>query len=351
MTFKNLLLPAFLAVWGSVPAGAETVIVNTQQNVVNSVNGGGKVNSGVEIGGSRRSKPAATNDGLEEDENTVVVNQKTNVVNKVSGGGQVNSGVKTGDSKGKKSTAVDDELEGEENIAPVAKAKPAAKTGGKITGKTKVNNRDAGVVKNAILAGNGKIETVERSVGKFHGIYLKGAFKVKIVIGAEPVSVKLTGDGNVLEFVRTEVSGGRLDVSASRSFTVANPVQVEIHVPRVNGLWLEGTVDGKVENLGGDQIVCELTGSSRLALAGRVMMLRAMLDGASHLNAAALSSDRVDITASGAAQALVRPSDRLKVTATGAAKVLYYGKTVTVSSKVGGASTVRLVDETEVKDI
>ena len=340
MKFRNLLLPAFLAAWGIVPAGAETVIVNTQNNVVNSVSGGGKVNSGVEIGGSRRSKPAAGADGIAEDENTVVVNQKTNVVNKVSGGGQVNSGVK-----------VDDDLEADENTAAATKAKPAAKTGGKVTGKTKINNRDAGVIKNAIPAGNGKIETVERPVAKFHGIYFKGAFKVKVVIGPEPASVKLTGDGNVLEFVRTEVSGGRLDVSATRSFTVVNPVQVEINVPRVSGLWLEGAVEGKVENLSGDQIVCELTGSSRLTLAGRVMMLRATLDGASHLNAAALSSDRVDITASGAAQALVRPFDRLKVTATGAAKILYYGRTVTVSSKVGGASAVRRVEETEVKDI
>lgn len=299
----------------TVPAvSGETVIVNEQSNVVNQVKGGGKVNSGIEIGNAKADKSDADIDAQIEKEaggeveKKVIVNKKSNVVNQVNGGGKVNSGVTVN------------------GVKKVAKTKSDP-------------------------TGNGKIVTIERKVAGFGGIYVSGAFKVKVTCGAAEPMVRISGDSNLLDLIRTDVADRRLDVSASKSYTTTSPIIVEIQVPKVTGLWLEGVVEETVEKIDADQINCEMSGSCKLTLAGTVMMLRAKVEGASRLDATGLTAMRVDVNANGASQALVRPSERLKVTASGAAKVYYLGSAVMVSRSLSGAAAVTLIEESQIKDI
>jgi len=86
--------------------------------------------------------------------------------------------------------------------------------------------------------GSGKQVSETRSVGDFTGVEVSGGYKV--VLKQDSVSsIKISADDNVMQYIKTEVSNGKLKIHSSRSIcstgeyvinTVAEPMAKQVQI-------------------------------------------------------------------------------------------------------------------------
>ncbi len=119
-----------------------------------------------------------------------------------------------------------------------------------------------------------------------------------------PATLTVHGDDNLLAFVRTEVEGGKLEVSMEPgSYAVKNPLRVEIVMPSLESCAMHGAGESRVEGLDGHDLRLEVTGTRRLTASGRVAALEAHVSGAAALAAADLRARELELDMSGTARA------------------------------------------------
>jgi hypothetical protein len=93
-----------------------------------------------------------------------------------------------------------------------------------------------------------------------------------------------------------------------------------------------------------DKLVIDLSGATKVEMAGRVLKLSVGLSGASHVILNNLVARDVDVDASGASHVELNVQKSLRVDASGASKITYRGNPLNISKDLSGASTVRRAD-------
>jgi len=198
------------------------------------------------------------------------------------------------------------------------------------------------------IRGSGDVVTEERPVGDFGHVSLTGVGKVIITQGASE-SLTVRADGNVLPYIRTEVTNGTLvlgltEEAQGKSF---DPTELtfDLRVREIDRLDLSGA--GSIEtssldtdrlqvNLSGagqivvgslraEELVARLSGVGSLEIAGKVASQDADISGLGTYRAAGLESERAVVEVSGAGDATVWATESLKVRISGAGSVEYYG--------------------------
>jgi len=69
------------------------------------------------------------------------------------------------------------------------------------------------------VKGNGNVTTIERSVGEYDAIGLSGWFDLELVAGEEG-KIKLEGESNLLEYIKTEVKNGKLSIKVEKGYNL-----------------------------------------------------------------------------------------------------------------------------------
>ena len=186
--------------------------------------------------------------------------------------------------------------------------------------------------------GNGNIKTDSRSVGNFTILETDGAFTINWVPG--PASLKITTDSNLLEYIRTDVSGDRLHIEWVKPLKGTHGIKIEIASPALTRVTLNGAVRLSATNLAGSEFYLDANGATKATLTGNVNAMSAELNGASKLEANGLVTRAMELSISGAGKAEVNATEVLKVSISGAGKVVYSGNP-TVSKQISGAGSVR----------
>ena len=70
------------------------------------------------------------------------------------------------------------------------------------------------------VKGNGNVTTIERSVGEYDAIGLSGWFDLDLVAGQEG-EIKLEGESNLLEHIKTEVKNGKLSIKVEKGYNLS----------------------------------------------------------------------------------------------------------------------------------
>ncbi len=189
--------------------------------------------------------------------------------------------------------------------------------------------------------GNGNITTETRSVGNFTRIEADGAFTINWNPGAP--ALRITTDQNLLEYIRTDVSGDRLRIEWIKPLQGTKGIKVEIASSALSKAQLNGAVRMTASNLSGTEFYLEANGATRTTLTGQVNAMSGEMNGASRLQAEGLVTRAMELTISGAGRAEVNVTAALKVEISGAGKVTYSGNP-TVSKEINGAGSVRKKD-------
>ena len=189
------------------------------------------------------------------------------------------------------------------------------------------------------VKGDGDIITDSRSITPFTALEADGAYEVKWTRGEPALSI--TTDKNLLEYLRTNVSDGELQISWIKPLRGTRGIKIKVSSPSLSHVELNGAVRFVGSTLSGPELYLEANGASRIALEGNVNALSAEMNGASRLDAESLITRAIELTINGAGRAEVHATEVLRAEISGAGKVVYAGEPKSVSRQISGAGSIK----------
>ena len=186
--------------------------------------------------------------------------------------------------------------------------------------------------------GSGTPASEQRSVAAFHEIEIDGAMRVEVEVGPEP-SIQLEGDDNLLAFIETEVSGGKLSIEGTRSLDPELPLVVKVTTPELTKIESNGAVTVALTGVDNDALDVEINGSGELTAAGRTKRLDIDISGSGETDARALTADTVSVEVSGSGEVDVAAPQDLAVEISGSGTVRYDG-TPRIDQDISGSGKI-----------
>jgi len=204
----------------------------------------------------------------------------------------------------------------------------------------KVSVKDVVSSLNDSVKGSGNIITESRAADDFSAVEVGGVLRVEITAGKE-FSVNVEADDNLLPYIRTEVDGDTLQISANEKLSSKNPILVRVTAPNIERINASGAASVSIIDIKNSDLSVDLSGASELTAAGETNDLNAVLSGSSVIKARRLSSGSADIDASGASRAYVLATKTLTAEASGASSITYQGNPENIEKNVSGASSIQ----------
>jgi hypothetical protein len=177
-----------------------------------------------------------------------------------------------------------------------------------------------------IVKGSGNVQTESRSVSGFTQVSLSLIGSMTIEQSGEE-SLVIEAEDNFLPKIKTEVSGGRLNITAvsGTNFLPNKAIRYMLKVKTLDAIELNGAADIVVSNLSTDNLQVTVNGAGSITISGNVARQQINLSGAGNYEAANLASKEARVTLTGLGSATLRVSDKLDVTISGAGSVNYIG--------------------------
>nr|WP_298716442.1 DUF2807 domain-containing protein [uncultured Steroidobacter sp.] len=188
-----------------------------------------------------------------------------------------------------------------------------------------------------------------RDLGSFDSINLEGAARLEIKIG-EPLSVVVSGNQAAVGRVETNVSGDTLHIkNKARDWVIHNRsrLTVQITLPKLDSLELEGGNDVSVAGLHGGDTTIEATGAANIHAHGELDGLTVRLAGAGHADLSKLAVVDAKVTVDGVGSVIVNPRESLDATMNGVGAIFYTGSPHRVNTRMNGLGTIARQDSGE----
>lgn len=190
------------------------------------------------------------------------------------------------------------------------------------------------------VRGSGTLKSEPRNVSGFTKVEAGGALNIELVAQKDFVVV-IEADDNLLQNIKTEVSGDTLKIYTEGKISMQNKASVKISMPEVKGLTISGASTASVSNVKTVGLDLEASGASKIIVDGVAEDLTAEASGASGIDAEALNVEYATVEATGASSATVSVANDLKANASGASSIYYTGEPKNVVPKSSGASSVK----------
>ncbi len=188
--------------------------------------------------------------------------------------------------------------------------------------------------------GSGRMVTVDRNLETFHRIQVEGSTDVEVTIGP-PRPAVLTVDDNLVDLIRTDVSGGSLHVWAERRINGRAGV-LRLTAPDVSEVETLGSGDVLVRGLDGGHFESIILGSGDIRLEGVVDVHDINILGSGEVEASGLTARHVAAMIAGSGTARVHVEETIDVRIVGSGELEYSGGRVRDQTVVG-SGTVRRV--------
>ena len=217
------------------------------------------------------------------------------------------------------------------------------------------------------VEGSGKFITDERTTDDFRALDVSDGIDATVVVDStQPTHVRILGDDNLVQRVRTLVAqDGTLHVDFrdknGAGWTSFNPLRAEVTVPRLESLTrsgggevdLSGVISAptfllsasgggtvKAQGLAVQQLNVDLSGAVVTTLAGQANRIKSSTSGGVVMNARELSAQEASLVSSGAGSTVLRVSDSLSVSASGGVEVHILGRPSVVAQDLSGGATL-----------
>jgi hypothetical protein len=216
---------------------------------------------------------------------------------------------------------------------------------------------------NHCIKGSGSETTETRKFGDFKSIEIQGAYHV-VLKQDSSMGIKITADDNLLKYIKTGVSGGKLHIYSKKNFCSDRPVTLNIGVGKLEALSADGAVeltgDGKLnaENLklslsGANRMTLDLnaanfsaegSGANELFLTGQAAASRIIFTGSGKLHGFDFVVGDYSVATTGASNCEINVLKTLKVSTMGAADIKYKGSPADIQNDKSGTSKLTKVD-------
>jgi hypothetical protein len=221
-----------------------------------------------------------------------------------------------------------------------------------------VSGQETGIGK---IKGSGTMKTEERPLNSFTNIQANGCYHLVITQDTfQKVVIKT--DDNIMPYVTTEVSGGKLKIFFSPRYRNYDPTSVTVYISSSLiediGLSGSGTVRStnqlktkkphyRVSGSGSmnlsvvaESIETAISGSGTIELNGSASSAKYDISGSGNMNALSLVSPDVKVKISGSGDCLVNAENSLDVNISGSGKVSYKGA-ARIISHISGSGKIK----------
>ncbi len=207
------------------------------------------------------------------------------------------------------------------------------------TGKIVIDGVVMGETGSGTVNGDGQRTSQRRSVPCFGEIVVEAGVDLVIRQGGD-CGVAIDADSNLIPLIATEVSGGRLTVSTTRSFQSQGRIRVEATTPQLTRVDVQAASDVRLVSIDASSLAIRFSGSGDVSGDGRVGRLDVVVDGSGDIRLGRLRADHVSLRIRGAADAEVYAGQSLRVDLEGAGDVVYFGNPGHVEKNITGAGDV-----------
>lgn len=197
------------------------------------------------------------------------------------------------------------------------------------------------------LRPSGNVISEYRETEEFSSVSVESGLRLHVKQSPEP-SLKVTADDNLISYIETYVSGGRLFVRVKRNVWFRGNATLDIYAetPFVNSASASGgaqvIVDETIEAddfnaalEGGsrmkgslalaDKLTANLAGGSNMEITGSCTVMQLNLGGGSRFAGSDFQSVNANVNAGGGSNASIYASGTLNVNASGGSHVIYFG--------------------------
>ena len=211
------------------------------------------------------------------------------------------------------------------------------------------------------VVGSGTAKSEMRMVGEVTEVVLAGVGDLE-VIQAEKPSLTVSADDNILSFLESQTSGGKLtlQVKSGTILSPKSPIKFTLAIKSLTKLTVSGSGNASVNGVPGEDVelnvsgagnitfkaldvrglTLTLSGAGNATLAGNAQTLTAKVSGAGDIHATDLRTKSAEVTISGAGNVTLWATDALKARVSGAGDIRYKGSP-TVDQKVSGAGSIK----------
>jgi hypothetical protein len=189
------------------------------------------------------------------------------------------------------------------------------------------------------VKGSGNVVTEDRNVTGFKSVEVGGIFHVEIT-ARKDFSVQVEADDNLLQYIKTEVNNGVLEIRNQKKINTRGRIMVRITAPDIERVDAFGVAKVSISDLKNSSLTLDTSGASKITVAGETRDLAVDVSGASKIDGGSLAAVNAVIGASGASNVSVNLSGELQADASGASKIYYSGTPTNIHKKTSGTARV-----------
>lgn len=192
------------------------------------------------------------------------------------------------------------------------------------------------------IKGSGKVTTESRPVSGISAVSLSGIGQV-IIEQTGTESLTITTDDNLLPYLKSEMSGTRLELGLKDAFTNVRPTNdiiFKLTVKQLEGLEISGSGKAEAKKLNPERLTVQISGSGAVAVQGTAGDLNLDISGSGAYDGELLRSKRANVNISGSGGAVLATSDTLTANVSGSGAVEYVGDPK-VTQDVSGSGSVQ----------
>ena len=209
------------------------------------------------------------------------------------------------------------------------------------------------------LKGDGNIKTVDKNIGNFNKILLKGTGNIHYSSSDNP-SLRIEGDANIIEHLLTYVKGSTLIIDADNPIC---PRKLDFYVSSktLEGVMIKGAGDvigmdsivtdrfaALIEGSGDIKLIiaakdvkAEIDGSGNISLKGYADNASCVIKGSGDIDLSGAPSRTAKVGIYGSGNCMLYAGESLRAEIYGSGDVIYYGDPKNFVSKVNGSGEVR----------
>lgn len=213
------------------------------------------------------------------------------------------------------------------------------------------------------VTGNGDMTTQNRRVSDYDQISLEGSMDVELIAGREG-NLKVEAESNLIEYVLTEVSGGKLKISVENGINLQpsrnKTIKITVPFESLDQVSLTGSGDIYTSNpinsgeftvqltgsgdiklhLDAASVKGTLTGSGDIKLRGTTRTFECRVTGSGDFQAYDLKAEFVSASVSGSGDVQVSPMQELRARITGSGDITYWGDPEKQDFRTTGSGSV-----------
>ncbi len=209
------------------------------------------------------------------------------------------------------------------------------------------------------IIGEGPLVKQVRTIGEFNELELDMSAKVTFIV-ADSFYMGIAAQENLLDNIKTNLQGEKLEISSRHGFTTNKPIEIIMTLPSLKAITVNssGEVIG-INTLHGDNLDLKIVGSGDIKLnldmkktdiringsgdvklKGTSLTAITQINGSGNLEAEELITEKTKIAINGSGDAAVHATGKLNAKIIGSGDIIYSGEP-TVITEITGSGDVK----------